>query len=97
MARRCRQLEDTFLKRLIASPQDLEILANNCTDIWTWHLHMESDKRFEYPAHWYVEQPNRDDLVLIENTDASLWPFIINKTRYGIRGRGERGEPFLYS
>lgn len=94
----CRLLADGFLRKLIASPQDLEVLADKGTDIWTWRWHFESSPKFKFPKYWFVQEPKVEDLVPIKDSDNSLWPFVINETRYGIKGKGEKGgEPFVYA
>lgn len=90
-------MEDAILQILIEGPQELEILADSCTDIWAWHIHFEAYKYSRYPWNWFVEQPDPKDLVPLEDVDASQWPFVINDTRHGIKGRGEAGGFFIYS
>lgn len=88
-------LESQFLEDLVHDPSRLEPLADDCTDVWVWHAHAEASPHSAYPRDWWVAHPS--DLVPIDDAANSSWPFVVMDQRHGIKGRGEKGEPFVYS
>jgi len=84
-----------FLKRFQESPATIEVLGDGCRDVWVFHVHIEANQSFHYPPGWYLEQPKPGELVYLEDDRGQLlvgmekysWPYIVNGTRHGLKGR----------
>ena len=87
-----RHLEANFLQKLVPDATFLEPLANGCTEVLVWHMHVEANPRFRYPKGWVIPQPQ--NLVLAEK--GSNWRFVVHGKRHAIANLGSRDIPFRY-
>lgn len=50
-------IETLFLDKLVTGVHELEPLADNCQDVYIWHVKFESAPNEPYPKDWRLPQP----------------------------------------
>lgn len=76
-------LESLFLELLVPDESELEPLADDCQQVWVWHVKFEG-RWLPYPRSWRVVQPVR----LVPGEYRGSY-FLINGTSYRPEGYDE--------